>query len=81
MAHPASGVVRSLNITRENAMPASAANKKLKMFYATVHVTRTEQWCVEAGSAEEARERLLSGDGHRCDSGECLHAEVVDVDA
>jgi hypothetical protein len=37
---------------------------KLKMFYATVHVTRVEEWCVEAESAEEARELLASGSGH-----------------
>ena len=39
-------------------------------------VTRAEEWCVEASSPEEARALLMAGDGHRCHSGECLHAEV-----
>lgn len=52
---------------------------RLKMFYATMHVTRAEEWCVEAESAEEARERLGAGQGHRCHLGECLHAEVENV--
>jgi hypothetical protein len=30
----------------------------LKTFHATVHVTRVEQWCVEAETAEETRELL-----------------------
>jgi len=60
-------------------MARSAAKRKPKLFHATMHVTRTEQWCVEADSAEDARELLASGQGHRCDAGECLHAEVVTV--
>jgi hypothetical protein len=32
---------------------------KLKTFYATVHVARVEEWCVEAESEEEARELLV----------------------
>ena len=35
----------------------------LKTFHATVHVTRVEQWCVEAETAEEARELLTAGAG------------------
>ena len=52
---------------------------KLKMFHATMHVTRAEEWCVEAETAEEARE-LLGAGGHRCHLGECLHAEVECVE-
>jgi hypothetical protein len=37
----------------------------LKMFHATVLVTRAEEWCVEAETAEEARQLLAHGNGHR----------------
>jgi hypothetical protein len=47
-----------------------------KTFYATMHVTRVEEWCVEAETAEEARKLLLSGGGQRSHIGECIHAEV-----
>jgi len=47
-----------------------------KMFHATMLVTRAEEWCVEAKSAEEARELLAHGHGHRCHLGDRLHAEV-----
>jgi hypothetical protein len=53
---------------------------KLKMFHAAVVVTRTEEWCVEAETAEEARELLASGGGHRCHFGDCLHVEVERID-
>ena len=47
---------------------AVAARKRepepaLKMFHATVLVTRAEEWCVEAETAEEARELLARGHG------------------
>ena len=57
-------------------MTATARKKKLRTYYATVTVTRTEQWCVEAESAEDARALLAAGDGHRCHPGECLAIEV-----
>ena len=53
---------------------------KLKTFHAAVHVTRVEEWCVEAETAEEARALLLSGGGHRCHIGDCLHAEVERIE-
>jgi ABC-type uncharacterized transport system substrate-binding protein len=40
------------------AVAALKQKPALKTFQATVHVTRTEQWCVEAETAEEARELL-----------------------
>jgi hypothetical protein len=52
----------------------------LKMFHATVLVTRAEEWCVEAETAEEARELLAHGHGHRCHLGDCLHAEVQQLE-
>lgn len=53
---------------------------KLKMFYATVYVTRVEEWYVEAGRAEEARELLSSGGGHRNHIGDCMHVEIERVE-
>jgi hypothetical protein len=41
----------------------------LKTFHAIVHVTRIEQWSVEAETAEEARELLAAGSGYRCNIG------------
>lgn len=52
----------------------------LKTYHATVHVTRTEQWCVEAHSAEEAQELLAAGAGYRCEIGECVNVEVERVE-
>ena len=49
---------------------------KLKMFHATLLVTRAEEWCVEAETAEEARARLLAGEGERCHLGNCLYTEI-----
>ena len=51
-----------------------------KMFHATVLVTRAEEWCVEAETAEEARELLAQGEGHRCHLGDRLHAEVQQLE-
>jgi hypothetical protein len=51
-----------------------------KTFYATMHVTRVEEWCVEAETAEEARELLSSGVGYRSHIGECIHAELVEIE-
>ena len=53
---------------------------KLKMFHAALVVTRTEEWCVEAETAEEARELLVSGSGHRCHIGDCLQVEVESIE-
>lgn len=58
----------------------SEATAQRKTFYATVHVTRVEEWCVEAESADEARVLLDAGQGERCHSGERLHCEVVSVE-
>ena len=49
---------------------------KLKMFHAAVVVTRTEEWCVEAETAEQARALLAAGVGHRCTPGESIQAEI-----
>lgn len=36
-----------------------------ELFHATMNVTRVEEWFVEAGSAEKAKELLESGQGER----------------
>ena len=51
-----------------------------KTFYATLLVTREEQWTIKAATAEEARELLWSGAGHRCSIGERVHAEVEQLE-
>jgi hypothetical protein len=65
-------------------MAAAALKRKpapaLRMFHATVLVTRAEEWCVEAETAEEARELLVSGVGHRCHLGDCVALEVERVE-
>jgi hypothetical protein len=59
-------------------MPAAALRRKprLKMFHATMLVTRAEEWCVEAASAEQARAFLAAGEGHRCHLGDRLQVEL-----
>jgi hypothetical protein len=52
----------------------------VKTYHATVLVTRAEEWCVEAESAEEARELLAVGIGHRCHLGERLQFEIDTVE-
>jgi hypothetical protein len=56
-------------------MAAAALKQKpiLKAFHATVHVTRTEPWCIEAEAVEEARELLSAGAGYRCAIGDCKY--------
>jgi hypothetical protein len=69
---------------REGAMAVAALKQKpepaLKTFHATMLVTRAEEWCVEAESAEEARQLLATGAGYRCHLGDCLHVEVESVE-
>jgi hypothetical protein len=62
------------------AVAALKQKPKLTVFYATMLVTRAEEWCVEAETAEEARDLLVSGVGHRCHLGDCVQIEVERVD-
>jgi hypothetical protein len=39
-------------------------------------VTRVEEWCVEAETAEQARALLAAGIGHRCTPGESIQVEI-----
>jgi hypothetical protein len=54
---------------------AAKAKQKLRTYHATMVVTRAEEWCVDAGSPEEAMALLAAGQGHRCHLG-----EVLDID-
>jgi hypothetical protein len=62
------------------AVAALKQKPSLKMFYATMLVTRAEEWCVEAETADEARELFGSGAGHRCHLGDCVHLEVERIE-
>jgi hypothetical protein len=42
-------------------------------------VTRTEEWCVEATSPEEAQALLEAGEGHRCSPGEICCIEFSEI--
>jgi hypothetical protein len=64
------------DLSEEREMPVAATEKKTKTFHATVQVTRLEEWRVEAETVEEARAMFLSGSGHRCGPGECIHLEL-----
>ncbi|HEX4411485.1 MAG TPA: hypothetical protein VH206_22160 [Xanthobacteraceae bacterium] len=50
-----------------------------RLFHARMVVTRLEEWCVEATTAEEARALLASGLGHRCAPGESVQIELEDL--
>jgi hypothetical protein len=62
------------------AVTALKLRPKPKMFHATVHVTRVEEWCIEAETAEEARELLASGGGHRVHIGDCVNLDIESVE-
>lgn len=60
-------------------MAVAVRKPKLKTFHATVHVTRIEEWCVDATTAEEAQTLLEAGQGHRCTVGDRLHVDFQGV--
>ena len=62
------------------AVAALKLKPKLKTFHAAMLVTRAEEWCVDAETPEQAREILASGQGHRCQLGDCLNIEVERVE-
>jgi hypothetical protein len=47
-----------------------------KLYHATMLVTRAEEWCVEAESAEEAQALLAAGRGHVCQIGDCVYVDL-----
>jgi len=52
---------------------------KTQTYHATMLVTRTEEWCVEASSPEEAQALLEAGEGHRCSAGEVCFVELSEI--
>ena len=60
-------------------MTAKARKKKVQTFHATMVVTRTEEWCVDAESPEEAAALLAAGQGHRCHHGDALQVELGQI--
>jgi hypothetical protein len=57
-------------------MPAMKAKSKTRLFHAKMLVTRLEEWCVEAATADEARTLLGAGAGHRCTPGDSVQVEL-----
>ncbi len=74
---PRRRIVRKSALIRRHAV--SGSKKKRKTFHASLQVTRIEDWCVQAESAEQARALLASGEGERCRIGDCVFVEVGDV--
>jgi hypothetical protein len=62
------------------AITALKLKPKPKTFHATVHVTRVEEWFVEAESEAEARELLATGQGHRSCVGDCINVDIERVE-
>ena len=56
-------IIAECDSPEEKTMAVAALKRKpaLKTFHATLLVTRAEEWCVEAESAEEARDLLAAG--------------------
>jgi hypothetical protein len=55
-------------------------NRPRKIFHAMLHVTRVEEWSVEAESLEEARQLLNDGQGERSHVGHCIQCEVASIE-
>ena len=64
---------------KRSAPHKAAAARSRKTFYATVHVTRVEEWCVEAEDANAARAMLAAGAGERRRIGDCVQLEIEDL--
>jgi hypothetical protein len=65
--------------TRSREGEAMPAKDGPKVFHATMHVTRIEEWFVEANSADEAKQLLESGQGERAHLGECLQIDFAEL--
>jgi hypothetical protein len=73
----ASGTILPIHGFR-NLRPIMATNR-VQTYHATMLVTRTEEWCVEAATPEEARALLEMGQGHRCSPGEISWVELEEI--
>ena len=56
--------------------PRPVEQAKPRLFHARMVVTRLEEWCVEAATADEARELFAAGAGHRCTPGDSIQVEL-----
>ena len=63
-------------ISEPKSQPKLRVQPQPRLFHARMLVTRVEEWCVEAETAEEARKLLASGAGHRCTPGDSVQIEV-----
>jgi hypothetical protein len=52
---------------------------KTQTYHATMLVTRTEEWWVEATSPEEAQSLLEAGEGHRYSPGQICCVELSEI--
>ena len=66
--------------SKRTAVSGRPKKAGLKTFHATLAVTRLEEWCVDAETAEEAKALLAAGQGHRCNLGDCLHIQLEGMD-
>ena len=55
---------------------AGKKKTKVQTYHAKMLVTREEEWCVQASTAEEAGALLEAGEGHRCSPGEIFCVEL-----
>lgn len=62
-------------------MARKAVARKLSTYHAVVHATRTEEWFVEAASEDEAREKLMAGEGHRTSAGDCVDFQIDRIES
>lgn len=58
---------------------STATKTQTRLFHARMLVTRLEEWCVEAETAEEAAALLAAGVGHRCAPGESVQIELDEL--
>jgi hypothetical protein len=58
------------------AAPELKPKAKPRLFHARMLVTRVEEWCVEAETAEQARALFAAGAGYRCTPGESIQVEI-----
>jgi hypothetical protein len=67
---------RSALLRVPRTAPQTAPEAKPRLFHARMLVTRLEEWCVEAETAEQARALLTAGAGYRCTPGESVQVEI-----
>ena len=74
-----SALLRAPRTAPQVVRDQTAPETKPRLFHARMLVTRLEEWCVEAETAEQARALLAAGAGHRCTPGESIQVEIETV--